>query len=119
MAKTKRPKRIPSKREILVFQPFGEAFAAVHRNIDRAWMESQTDSNLITFDEAVVSDPMEEFAFQRIKRCDLMICDVTDRTPNIVYAAGYALALHLVTAAGWTTSPPALGRISSRADSAF
>ena len=31
--------------------------------------------------------------FRRIKRCDLMICDVTDRTPNIVYAAGYALAL--------------------------
>jgi predicted nucleotide-binding protein len=37
---------------------------------------------------------MDELVLQAIRECDLMICDVTEGTPNVQYAAGYALALH-------------------------
>jgi CAP12/Pycsar effector protein, TIR domain len=87
------PEAIVPKRQILCLLRFGQTFDRLRSYVEEAGYRSNTNSKVLTVEEAAVVGPMEEFPLDLIKRCDLIICDVTEKTPNIIYVAGYATAL--------------------------
>jgi hypothetical protein len=88
------PEAIAPKRKILNLLRSGQAFRHLEFAIHQAGHKSKTKPQILTVDEAVVEGPIEEFPLDLITKYDLIICDVTEKTPNILYVAGYAAALH-------------------------
>jgi hypothetical protein len=69
-------------------QAFNRLWVCLRKASERSGIQA------LVVEQDALEGPMERFPVDLIKRCGLIICDVTEETPNIVYAVGYATALH-------------------------
>src|SRR5437773_1530527 len=92
MAKRKTtPKRTTRRKTVFVIQPFDKAFEAVYELIASA--ASQAKANVTRADNAIL--PGDDFAtslLNAIKTADVLIADVSNANPNVMYEVGLAQA---------------------------
>lgn len=85
------PKRTTRRKTVFVIQPFDKAFEAVYELIASA--ASQAKANVTRADNAIL--PGDDFAtslLNAIKTADVLIADVSNANPNVMYEVGLAQA---------------------------
>jgi hypothetical protein len=77
-------------RKIFVLQPFNPSFNTIYTLIKAA--ASELNATVFRLDTIAAAGNITEKLYEAIDLADLIICDITDVNPNVMYELGYAHA---------------------------
>jgi len=81
------------KKRIFVLQPFKAEFDSVYTLIRHSAQAALPEVDVFRVDELQDARTIADAIYQAIETSDLIICDITNGNPNVMYELGYAHAL--------------------------